>query len=407
MTFHEISLENGLRLLIFPDNSVPLVHTALLLQAGAKDEQRTEWGCAHLCEHLFFTGTKRAPHFDKLLSEFGGSSNAWTDHDGTVFLTQGPNTLLDRILWLEADRLCNIQDQLDRHSFETEKNVVLNELAESVEDQPFGPLLQNSWGALFGEKHPYGHSVIGTRESVEKLGYDAVTHFFKTHYAIERGTLLVVGAVESTEVSDLVSSYFSELAPSSTRTATVPQLERPNQLLHHQQERRNHNLLRWEWILPTEANELHDELLCLSELLTSARLGHLYHHVQLEKNWAHFIDSGLDSMRHATLFWIEAHVHSSAHAVELQSLLFELLRKPISTEKTTALARRIWRNRLLSTESLDARIEWISTKLQCGLSIDHIQQQLTHPPLLKAERITEAHQLLLQHTPMLIWGEAL
>ena len=149
MEYRHKTLKNGLRVYLIPDSRC-LCSNATIFNTGAKDEQANEWGCAHLCEHLFFTGTRRAPESDRALSEAGGSSNAWTEHDGTVFITKGPQNLLERIIWLEQDRFHNIARELQDRSWTSEKNVVINELLETVEDVPFGGLLSSSWEALYG-----------------------------------------------------------------------------------------------------------------------------------------------------------------------------------------------------------------------------------------------------------------
>ena len=105
-------LHNGLQLHVFADRSFPIISTALMLDIGSKDELPHQHGWTHLCEHLLFTGTKNIPNFDTVLSDFGGSSNAWTSCDATVLLCSGPKNLLERILYIESERLQNIANTL-------------------------------------------------------------------------------------------------------------------------------------------------------------------------------------------------------------------------------------------------------------------------------------------------------
>ena len=103
-----LQLSNGLQLHVCKDNSFPVVSTALILDIGSKDELPEQYGWAHLCEHLLFTGTDQVPDFDKALSQYGGMSNAWTSCDATVLFCSGPKNILELIFFLESERIQNI-----------------------------------------------------------------------------------------------------------------------------------------------------------------------------------------------------------------------------------------------------------------------------------------------------------
>ena len=137
------SMHNGLQLHVCQDKSFPIISTALVLDIGSKDESPEQQGWAHLCEHLLFTGTNQVPDFDEALSKYGGTSNAWTSRDSTVFLCSGPKNILERILFLESERLQNISHSLQKSSFKSERNVVISEYNEQVRDVPFGGVIES------------------------------------------------------------------------------------------------------------------------------------------------------------------------------------------------------------------------------------------------------------------------
>ncbi|MBM74770.1 MAG: hypothetical protein CMK59_05170 [Proteobacteria bacterium] len=405
MQYHHKTLHNGMKAVVIPDNQTPFVHIATVFKTGAKDEQFHEWGCAHLCEHLFFTGTQKAPYFDKSLTEFGGSSNAWTEHDGTVFLSKGPKSLFERILWLESDRFQNLPSEIKAQSWETERNVVVNELLETVEDTPFGKLLNESWGALYGKKHPYGHSVIGTLEHIRKLNLPEIQSFLNKHYSMSNATIVVIGDFQATKAFELIEQYFDMMPQKPAVKTTFPNVKRPFTEHIHSSEEHSHHLLRWEWIIPPSLEQQEDSFSALCELLTSQRLGMLYHQLQLKQNSAHYMDSGIDSLRHSRIFWIEMHTHNKENAICLQKTLPSLLQQPLNLKWLVLLEKRLWKNRLLSIETPDLRLESICSLLLRDLSFPTICKRLNEKPILTHQALKKAHELLVTTKPLVIWGE--
>ena len=145
----EFTLANGMRLVVHEDHRVPSVKLSTRVGVGSADEPPGRGGFAHLFEHLMFMGTKAAPNFDVVMEQVGGSNNAYTDFDETVFYESGPANALDKFLWLEADRFANLATYMTDVKVDLQRDVVLNEMGQSVLDEPGGAAAE----ALAGRGH--------------------------------------------------------------------------------------------------------------------------------------------------------------------------------------------------------------------------------------------------------------
>ena len=147
------SLPNGIRVLeIYLPNS-PILHISWNVHAGAAHESIP--GLAHLCEHLMFTGTPKIPEYDSYLSSLDADNNAWTNYNYTSYEIETTPSHLERILAVEADRICNLAPSLKETVLTKERNVVCNEYQEGIEEDAITRLFHAQSSALFGKKHPY------------------------------------------------------------------------------------------------------------------------------------------------------------------------------------------------------------------------------------------------------------
>src|SRR5476651_1082731 len=125
----QTKLDNGLTVIISPDKSVPAVVVDLWYHVGSKDEEAGRTGFAHLFEHLMFMGAKYVPYpqFDTLMEASGGSNNASTSNDTTNYHETGPANLLETFLWMEADRMATLGQEMTADKLEAQRKIVLNE----------------------------------------------------------------------------------------------------------------------------------------------------------------------------------------------------------------------------------------------------------------------------------------
>jgi zinc protease len=362
---HQHMLHHGMKVIVHPYPRMPRVEVALLYDAGSKDEKEGQWGIAHLCEHLMFTGTERVPDFDGMLSPYGGTNNAWTSKDSTCFLTMGPKELLPLILWMEADRMENISGSLGENAISTEKSVVRNELREQYESQPHGKLLLEQCTSLFGTNHPYGHPVIGRHQDIASFDATEVRSFVGEHYCPARAALIVAGDVQETEAMKFVEAYFNGLPAGLPQKRSAPTfLGQASNPVLKSKSRSSYTTLNIEWLFPPVGSAEEKGACVLAELLGNPRYGRLYKRLELEEALATDVFVDLENHRWASVLTIGAIPNSNEDLPCIMEIIEEeinrLVEEEISESEINWVSRRIQRNWLMGMESLGSRVEILS-----------------------------------------------
>ncbi|HVS63580.1 MAG TPA: pitrilysin family protein [Thermoanaerobaculia bacterium] len=204
-------LDNGLRVCVLENRVAPLVSAALWYRVGARDELPHQYGAAHFLEHMMFRGAERfgPGEIDRLTSELGGSCNAFTSHDSTVYTFRFSSDRWPIALELEADRLSSLA--IDQHAFERERRVILEELS-MYEDEPWDALDQDVSARMYGG-HPYGRPVLGTRESLEQMTPATLRDLMRAHYRTDNAVLILAGDVSIDEAVEACSPLAAIPAP--------------------------------------------------------------------------------------------------------------------------------------------------------------------------------------------------
>jgi zinc protease len=215
-------LENGFQVLVVEDRRLPIYSMHTFYRVGGKDERKGITGASHFLEHLMFKGTKNitANKFDFIVEGNGGSSNAFTTNDMTVYYQNMPSSTLDLMIGVEADRMVNLVIKKDE--FEHERKVVLEERKMRYENSPRGQLYLNMMQEIF-RGTPYGTSVIGDIEDLESVSRDQIYRYYRQWYAPNNAVMVIVGDVSVSEVKESVEKHFKKI-PSSP----VPEQSRAN-----------------------------------------------------------------------------------------------------------------------------------------------------------------------------------
>jgi zinc protease len=204
--YKEITLDNGLHVITLEDFSCPVVNVQLWYHVGSKDEQETRQGFAHMFEHMMFRGTKRlgpTDHFD-FIRRTGGTCNAYTSFDQTVYHETLPSSQLELALWLEAERMSGLK--IDQKSFDTERKVVEEERRMGL-NRPFGTLEEQIMADVFHE-HPYRWTPIGKIPHLRASAVQELRDFWNRYYVPNNATLVIVGAVKHAEAQQLAKRNF-------------------------------------------------------------------------------------------------------------------------------------------------------------------------------------------------------
>ena len=221
----EYELDNGLKVLMFPDQSKATITVNITYLVGSRHEGYGETGMAHLLEHLVFKGTPDHPDIPKELSEHGASPNGTTWYDRTNYYEtfKATDENLKWALDLESDRMIN--SFIAKEDLDSEMTVVRNEF-EMGENSPVGVLMKRTMGAAF-QWHNYGKSTIGARADLENVPIDRLQAFYKKYYQPDNAILTIAGKFDVEETLHLVNHYFGdiprperELIPTYTKEPT-------------------------------------------------------------------------------------------------------------------------------------------------------------------------------------------
>ena len=214
-----VELDNGFRALLVERPSLPVVASVLWYQVGSRDEHTGETGISHFLEHMMFKGTDKfgKGEIDLQTSKMGGSNNAFTDPDSTAYYFSMASDRWETALEIEASRMRGCL--LDPTEFESEKKVVLEELAMG-EDEPWRPLYQVCEALMF-QTHSYHHPVIGYKEELERLGPDGMRSYYERNYGPNRACLTVVGAIDKKRTRARIKKLFGGIARAEDRKVPI------------------------------------------------------------------------------------------------------------------------------------------------------------------------------------------
>jgi zinc protease len=218
--YNKFVLNNGLRVLVHEDNSTPMAVVNILYDVGARDEDPSKTGFAHLFEHLMFGGSINIPDYDEPLQRAGGENNAYTTNDLTNYYCQLPAQNLETAFWLESDRMLSLA--FSKKSLDVQRKVVSEEFKEHYLNKPYGDLWHKMRELAYKE-HPYKWMTIGRELShIENASVEDVKAFFFKHYRPNNAILVVAGNVTTEEVKRLAEKWFGDLPVGEKYVRNIP-----------------------------------------------------------------------------------------------------------------------------------------------------------------------------------------
>jgi len=222
----DFKLENGLRVIVSEDHSVPVASFVLIYDVGARDEKKTKSGFAHLFEHMMFEGSDNVPKgaFFKHVQASGGQLNASTHADFTDYYEKLPSNQIELAFWLESDRMRSLK--VTEENFKNQLDTVKEEKRLRIDNQPYMPAALKTEETIF-DNWANAHPVIGSTEDLEGSTVADVKQFFDTYYAPNNATIAVVGDVKSDEIEELAKKYFGSIP--SQKPPERPNLDEPKQ----------------------------------------------------------------------------------------------------------------------------------------------------------------------------------
>jgi zinc protease len=205
------NLKNGMKVIVEEDSSIPNVALYIFYRIGSRNERPGTTGLSHFFEHMMFNGAKKygPKQFDQVMEAAGGSNNAYTARDLTVYQDWFPKTALDLIFDLEADRIASLS--FDPKLIESERGVVASERRSSVDNNNFGILFEQLYATAY-IAHPYQWPVVGWMSDIETWKLEDLKRHFEMGYSPSNATMVVSGNVKAEEIFKLAEKYIEPIA---------------------------------------------------------------------------------------------------------------------------------------------------------------------------------------------------
>jgi len=206
-------LDNGLRVLLHEDHSDPLVHVDVTFHVGSAREEIGKSGFAHFFEHMLFQGSENVgdeEHF-RIISEAGGTLNGSTNSDRTNYFETVPSNQLEKVLWLEADRMGFLLPAVTEEKFEVQRETVKNERGQNYDNRPYGLLGEITGEALYPPGHPYSWQTIGYIDDLNRANLDDLKNFFLRWYGPNNAVLTIGGDLDQQQTLEWIVKYFGPI----------------------------------------------------------------------------------------------------------------------------------------------------------------------------------------------------
>lgn len=219
-------LPNGLTVVLTEDHSDPLVHVDVTYHVGSAREEIGKSGFAHFFEHMMFQGSDNVAdeqHF-KIISGSGGTLNGSTNQDRTNYYETVPSNQLEKMLWLESDRMGFLLDAVTKQKFEIQRSTVKNERGQNYDNRPYGLVGEFSSKNIYPYGHPYSWLTIGYIDDLNRGDVNDLKNFFLRWYGPNNATITIGGDIKSAEVIKMVEKYFGSIprGPEVTKTILAP-----------------------------------------------------------------------------------------------------------------------------------------------------------------------------------------
>jgi zinc protease len=219
-------LPNGLTVVLHEDHSDPIVHVDVTYHVGSAREEIGKSGFAHFFEHMQFQGSDHVgdeQHF-KIITAAGGTLNGSTNQDRTNYYETVPSNQLEKMLWLEADRMGFFLDAVTQQKFEIQRSTVKNERGQNYDNRPYGLVNEFSSKNLYPYGHPYSWLTIGYVEDLNRVDVSDLKNFFLRWYGPNNATITIGGDINPAAALSMVEKYFGSIpkCPEVTKTILSP-----------------------------------------------------------------------------------------------------------------------------------------------------------------------------------------
>lgn len=324
LAYHFRQLPNGLRVYAMPDPNTANVSVQVWYDVGSKDDPIGRSGFAHLFEHIMFKSTRNMPAemMDQLTESVGGFNNASTYDDFTNYYEVVPANHLQRLLWAEAERMGSLV--IDEDTFDSERDVVKEELRQRVLASPYGRLFYLYLPQTSYQVHPYGRPGIGSIEELDAATVDDVRAFHAQYYRPDNAVLVVAGNFDEAQFNQWVDQYFGPI-PTPSRPIPRVNVQEPPRTAERQYTVYEPNVplpaLMVTYPLFDARNDDMAALMVLDGILSTGESSRMYRDMVYDQQIAAQIFTNYEATREPSVYGLFA-IMSDGHSADegLQSL---------------------------------------------------------------------------------------
>lgn len=324
------TLDNGMKFLVVEDFSIPNANMYFFYKVGSRNEHQGITGLSHFFEHMMFNGAKKyGPKiFDRTMEFNGGSNNAYTTENVTVYTDWFPAASAEVMFDLEGDRIASLS--IDPKMVESERGVVLSERRTGIENSPWRPLSEGLQATAFQE-HPYHWPVIGYEDDMKNWTQQDLECYFKTYYAPNNCVVVVSGALKFEKVKELAKKYLEPIPaqPAPPKIHIVEPVQTGERRITIKKEVETPYLMIG-YHTPESKNEDYYALNILSSILSSGNSSRLYASLVDQKELATQVGSDYSDTFDPYLFNVYAVANENVKETDLEQTIYaeiEMIKK--------------------------------------------------------------------------------
>jgi predicted Zn-dependent peptidase len=361
-TLRALTLPNGLQACLVEDHQAPVVNVQVWYHVGSKNEVPGRTGFAHLFEHLMFDGTTNvgAEQFSDYVIRSGGIDNAYTTEDSTVFWETTPSSQLPVVLWLEADRMRNLD--ITATVFNNEREVVEEERRLKFDNPPYGTVVETLYQHAYSV-HPYQHMTIGSMHDLDNARLEDIRDFYDTYYVPNNAAVVIVGDLDPQGTESMIRKYFGPLEPGARLPTNHIQQEPPQTAKRVVKLALNVALPAFVegYHMPADGTPDAYPLRLASNILSEGESSRIYRRLVYDKQIALEAESTGNFTEDPNLFFVfavmnQGHTPAEGEA-EVEAELTRLKTQTVSNEELQKAKNQTLRDFILSRQTVQTRGE--------------------------------------------------
>ena len=325
--YEKYIMPNGLQVILHTDHSDPMISYAIMYHVGSSRETPGKTGFAHLFEHLLFVGSENVPtgKFDKVIEGAGGNNNGFTTRDVTTYFEMFPKNALEKVLWLESDRMGFFINSVTPRLLAIQQNVVQNEKRQEEDNSPYGFTEYVIDKNLYPSDHPYNWEVIGEMQDLRNATIGDVKNYYDKFYGPNNATMVLAGDFNSDSVKLLLNKFFGEIklhgevAPRSAMPVSLGQTKK----LYHEDNFANAPEITMVWPIPEVYSKDSYALDFLAKILADGKRAPLYKVLVKEKQLTSNVSAYANSEELTGEFTIRIRANEGKSLKEIENAISE------------------------------------------------------------------------------------